>query len=114
MRFAGAALADRDVTETLLRLAGVLLGKASLDWLYGLIGELPQTVPQFLAIPIRPGASLRRCRMNKIVVFLSFHASCRRPSGLAFRGRAPAPADHVGRAPGPIDTAPRTPGRARP
>jgi len=31
----------------LLLLAGVLLGKASLDWLYGLTGELPQTVPQF-------------------------------------------------------------------
>jgi hypothetical protein len=35
------------LTETLLLLAGVLLGKASLDWLYGLTGELPQTVPQF-------------------------------------------------------------------
>jgi hypothetical protein len=30
-----------------LLLAGVLLGKASLDWLYGLTGELLQTVPQF-------------------------------------------------------------------
>ena len=35
------------LTQTLLLLAGVLLGKASLDWLYGLIGGLPQTVPQF-------------------------------------------------------------------
>jgi hypothetical protein len=33
MRFAGAASA---LTHTLLLLAGVLLGKASLDWLYGL------------------------------------------------------------------------------
>jgi len=31
-----------DPTETLLPLAGVLLGKTSLDWLYGRIGELPQ------------------------------------------------------------------------
>jgi hypothetical protein len=36
-----------DPTETLLPLAGVLLGKTSLDWLYGRIGELPQTVSQF-------------------------------------------------------------------
>jgi hypothetical protein len=33
MHFAGAASA---LTHTLLLLAGVLLGKASLDWLYGL------------------------------------------------------------------------------
>jgi hypothetical protein len=33
MRFAGAASA---LTHTLLVLAGVLLGKTSLDWLYGL------------------------------------------------------------------------------
>jgi hypothetical protein len=33
MRFAGAALA---LTHTLLVLAGVLLGKTSLNWLYGL------------------------------------------------------------------------------
>jgi hypothetical protein len=33
MYFAGAA---SDLTHTLLVLAGVLLGKASLDWLYGL------------------------------------------------------------------------------
>jgi hypothetical protein len=33
MRFAGAASA---LTHTLFVLAGVLLGKASLDWLYGL------------------------------------------------------------------------------
>jgi len=46
------------LTETLLALAGVLLGKTSLDWLYGLIGGLPQTVPQFLAFPIRPGRKL--------------------------------------------------------
>jgi hypothetical protein len=36
------------------RVAGVLLGKTSLNSLYGLMGELPQTVPQFLAILIRP------------------------------------------------------------
>jgi hypothetical protein len=35
------------LTETLLPLAGVLLGKTSLDWLYGRIGELPQTVSRF-------------------------------------------------------------------
>jgi hypothetical protein len=29
------------------RVAGVLLGKTSLNSLYGLMGELPQTVPQF-------------------------------------------------------------------
>jgi hypothetical protein len=34
-------------------LAGVLLGKTSLNSLYGLLGGLPQTVPQFLAILIR-------------------------------------------------------------
>ena len=34
-------------TETLLPLAGVLLGKTSLNSLYGLMGGLPQTVPQF-------------------------------------------------------------------
>jgi hypothetical protein len=33
MRFAGAASA---LTHTLFVLAGVLLGKTSLDWLYGL------------------------------------------------------------------------------
>jgi len=53
MRFAGAASA---LTHTLLVLAGVLLGKTSLDWLYGLWGGLPQTAPRFLAIPIRPGS----------------------------------------------------------
>jgi hypothetical protein len=42
------------LTHTLLLLAGVLLGKASLDWLYGLSGALPQTAPQ--AISIRPGS----------------------------------------------------------
>jgi hypothetical protein len=36
------------------RVAGVLLGKTSLNSLYGLMGELPQTVRQFLAILIRP------------------------------------------------------------
>jgi hypothetical protein len=35
------------LTETLLPLAGVLLGKTSFDWLYGLTGGLSQTVPQF-------------------------------------------------------------------
>src|ERR1700712_3290107 len=46
---AGHGLRYRSIvlTQTLLLLAGVLLGKASLDWLYGLIGGLPQTVPQF-------------------------------------------------------------------
>jgi len=44
MRFAGAASA---LTHTLLVLAGVLLGKTSLDWLYGLWGGLPQTAPRF-------------------------------------------------------------------
>jgi hypothetical protein len=33
--------------------AGVLLGKTSLNSLYGLMGELPQTVPQFWQILIR-------------------------------------------------------------
>jgi hypothetical protein len=47
VRLAVAAL-DHD------RVAGVLLGKTSLNSLYGLMGELPQTVPQFLAILIRP------------------------------------------------------------
>jgi hypothetical protein len=31
-------------------LAGVLLGKTSLDWLYGLMNGPPQTVPQFCAL----------------------------------------------------------------
>jgi len=44
MRFAGAA---SPMTHTLLFLAGVLLGKTSLDWLYGLRGGLPNTVPRF-------------------------------------------------------------------
>jgi hypothetical protein len=35
------------LAETLSPLAGVLLGKTSLDWLYGLMGGQPQTVPQF-------------------------------------------------------------------
>src|SRR5260370_14721958 len=45
----GHALRYRSIvlTQTLLLLAGVLLGKASLDWLYGLIGGPPQTAPQF-------------------------------------------------------------------
>jgi hypothetical protein len=45
----GISLSARSIvlTQTLLLLAGVLLGKASLDWLYGLTGELPQAVPQF-------------------------------------------------------------------
>jgi hypothetical protein len=35
------------LTKTLLPLAGVLLGKTSLNSLYGLMGGQPQTVPQF-------------------------------------------------------------------
>jgi len=51
------------LTETLLPLAGVLLGKTSLDWLYGLMGGLPQTVPQFWRCRFGRDASLRRRRM---------------------------------------------------
>jgi hypothetical protein len=40
VRLAVAALDDG-------RVAGVLLGKTILNSLYGLMGELPQTVPQF-------------------------------------------------------------------
>jgi hypothetical protein len=36
-----------ELAQTLSALAGVLLGKARLDSLYGLMGGLPQTVPQF-------------------------------------------------------------------
>jgi hypothetical protein len=36
-----------ELTESLCTLAGVLLGKTSLNWLYGLMGWLPQTVPRF-------------------------------------------------------------------
>jgi hypothetical protein len=53
VRFAAAASA---LTHTLLGLAGVLLGKTSLDWLYGLRGGLPQNCATVLAIPIRPGS----------------------------------------------------------
>jgi hypothetical protein len=35
------------LTKTLLDLAGVLLGKTSLNSLYGLMGCLPQTLPLF-------------------------------------------------------------------
>jgi hypothetical protein len=35
------------LAETLSPLAGVLLGKTRLDWLYGLMGAQPKTVPQF-------------------------------------------------------------------
>jgi hypothetical protein len=42
------------LTKTLWPLAGVLLGKTSLDSLYGLMRRLPQTVRQFLATLIRP------------------------------------------------------------
>ena len=35
------------LTETLLPLAGVLLGKTRPNSVYGLIGGLPETVPQF-------------------------------------------------------------------
>jgi hypothetical protein len=59
---AGCVLADHALrwrsivlAHTLLFLAGVLLGKTSLDWLYGLRGGLPQAVRQ-LAIPTRPGS----------------------------------------------------------
>jgi hypothetical protein len=43
------ALSRRSIrlTETLWPLAGVLLGKASLNSLYGLMRWLPQTVRQF-------------------------------------------------------------------
>src|SRR4029078_10543201 len=74
------------LTETLLLLAGVLLCNLSLDWLSGLTGELPQTVPQF-GDPDSAGIrGLRRRRMNKIVAFCEFHASYPPPRVLAFRG----------------------------
>jgi hypothetical protein len=43
------SLSERSIglAETLSPLAGVLLGKTRLDWLYGLMGGQPQTVPQF-------------------------------------------------------------------
>src|SRR5215218_1013908 len=100
------------LTETLLLLAGVLLGKASLDWLYGLTGELPQTVPQF-GDPDSAGIrGLRRRRMNKIVVFLEFLASCRPPGLLASLGRILSYAERVGRSPRLVETAPRNHGGA--
>src|SRR6202035_1514201 len=51
-------------------LAGVLLGKTSLNSLYGLMGGPPQTVPQFWLSRFGRYPGLRRRRMIKIVVFL--------------------------------------------
>jgi hypothetical protein len=46
---AGHALSSRSMDHgaDVTALAGVLLGKTSLNSLYGLLGGLPQTVPQF-------------------------------------------------------------------
>jgi hypothetical protein len=45
------ALSSRNMSSggDVRRLAGVLLGKTSLNSLYGLLGGLPQSVPQFAA-----------------------------------------------------------------
>src|SRR6478672_8799356 len=100
------------LTETLLPLAGVLLGKASLDWLYGLIGGLPQTVPQFWHSRFGRDASLRQRRMIKIVGFVEFCASYRPPGALASWRRISAHAERVGRPPRLVETAPRNHGGA--
>jgi hypothetical protein len=55
------------LTETLYLLAGVLLGKTSLDWLYGLIGGLPRTVSQSWRIRFGRVARLRRRRWIKLL-----------------------------------------------
>jgi hypothetical protein len=74
------------MAETLPPVAGVLLGKTSLNSLYGLMGEPPQPVSQFGGADSAGILGLRRRRMDKIVVFLRFNASCRPPGGLAPRG----------------------------
>jgi hypothetical protein len=45
----GAAHALSSSTQMFQPLAGVLLGKTSLDWLYGQMNRPPRTVPQFCA-----------------------------------------------------------------
>src|SRR5271170_3388971 len=95
-----------------MTLAGVLLGKTSLNSLYGLTGGLPQTVPQFWRSRFGRYQGLRRRRMNKIVVFCGFNASCRPPGRLASRGRILAHAERVGRPPRLVETASRNHGGA--
>ena len=61
-----------DCCEALSGLAGVLLGKTRFDWLYGLLGELPQTVPQFCCSRFGRDGARAGAEMNKTVVLSKY------------------------------------------
>jgi hypothetical protein len=68
-------------------LAGVLLGKTSLNSLYGLMGGLPQTANQF-GYPdsaggqgLAAGPGCQSGERNKIVVLPKLNARCRSAGG---------------------------------
>src|SRR3569833_2493588 len=66
------AVAANAEVYTPSRLAGVLLGKTSLNSLYGEQGGLPQPVFQFRRRCFGASCGLRLRRTNKLIVFLEF------------------------------------------
>src|ERR1700752_3285909 len=93
-------------------LAGGLLGKTSLNSLYGLMGAATNCATVFGNPDSADIHDLWRRRMNKIVAICEFSASCRTPGALASRGRILAHAESVGRPPRLSGTTPRNHGGA--